>query len=269
MPRTLYIVLNWLAVLLVVGVNFLAVDLPLNGQTPSDVSAKYPNLFVPAGFTFSIWGFIYLLHFLHAGYSTYILMHAGRSANPVGTLTKKLNPLFWLCSVLNISWLFAWHYNFPGLSLLVMCALFTVLLQAFRILSKTEKLVSLGYFEHVSLETPYIIYFSWINVAILANLSAWMVSMGWLTSEFSNTLSSCLMIAWATGVGVWLSLSWQRPAFTAVIMWAFIGIYANHASTNNYVGIASMAGIVLCAISAIIAFWNKRKLLVRASSQSE
>lgn len=269
MPRFWYIILNWLALLLVLVVNYLAVSLPINGQTPAEVSAKYPNLFVPAGFTFSIWGIIYLLHFLHAAYSTYILMHPVRSENAVGILTKKLNPLFWLACLFNCGWLMAWHYNYAGLSVFVMGGLFMVLLQAFRIISKTEKTLNLGYFEHVSLETPFIIYFSWINVAILANLSAWLVSTGWPTNEMWNWLSSCIMITWATGVGVWLSLSWQRPAFTAVIAWALIGIYANHAETNQYVGNFALAGIVLCGISAVIAFWHKRKLLVRASAQSE
>ncbi len=32
----------------------------LNNQTIGDVSDKYPALFTPAGFTFSIWGLIYL-----------------------------------------------------------------------------------------------------------------------------------------------------------------------------------------------------------------
>jgi hypothetical protein len=35
--------------------------LPLNNFTTGQLSDKYPNLFVPAGITFSIWGIIYLL----------------------------------------------------------------------------------------------------------------------------------------------------------------------------------------------------------------
>ena len=41
--------------------NALANALPLNGQTTGAISDKFPSLFTPAGFTFGIWGLIYLL----------------------------------------------------------------------------------------------------------------------------------------------------------------------------------------------------------------
>ncbi len=49
-------------------VNYLANALPINNVTTGGVSDSYPNLFTPAGFTFSIWGFIYLLLLLFAFY---------------------------------------------------------------------------------------------------------------------------------------------------------------------------------------------------------
>ena len=53
--------LNVLGFALVLTLNTLANALPINGMNTGEVSALYPNLFVPAGFTFSIWGIIYLL----------------------------------------------------------------------------------------------------------------------------------------------------------------------------------------------------------------
>ena len=41
--------------------NYLANSLPLNDKTTGELSDSFPNLFVPAGITFSIWGVIYLL----------------------------------------------------------------------------------------------------------------------------------------------------------------------------------------------------------------
>ena len=41
--------------------NYLANALPLNNKTTGELSDSFPNLFVPAGITFSIWGIIYLL----------------------------------------------------------------------------------------------------------------------------------------------------------------------------------------------------------------
>ena len=41
--------------------NYLANALPLNNKTTGELSDSFPNLFVPAGITFSIWGIIYIL----------------------------------------------------------------------------------------------------------------------------------------------------------------------------------------------------------------
>ncbi|MDZ7837626.1 MAG: hypothetical protein U5N58_06550 [Actinomycetota bacterium] len=42
-------------------VNALANILPINNKATGELSDQYPNLFVPAGLTFSIWGLIYIL----------------------------------------------------------------------------------------------------------------------------------------------------------------------------------------------------------------
>jgi hypothetical protein len=54
-------VVNLLGFVVVVVVNALATTIPLGGMTTGQLSDLYPNLFVPAGLTFSIWGLIYLL----------------------------------------------------------------------------------------------------------------------------------------------------------------------------------------------------------------
>jgi translocator protein len=46
---------------IMIFMNYLANALPLGGRTTGELSTQYPNLFVPAGITFSIWGLIYLL----------------------------------------------------------------------------------------------------------------------------------------------------------------------------------------------------------------
>ena len=54
-------ILNLFGFIGTVVVNTLAVTLPLNDKTTQQLSDQYPNLFVPAGLTFSIWGLIYIL----------------------------------------------------------------------------------------------------------------------------------------------------------------------------------------------------------------
>ena len=49
-----------LSVLVTLVVNILANALPLNGQNTGQISDRFNVYFVPAGYVFSIWGFIYI-----------------------------------------------------------------------------------------------------------------------------------------------------------------------------------------------------------------
>ena len=49
------------AFVLMLTMNGMANALPLNGVTTGQLSDEIPNLFVPTGFTFAIWGLIYAL----------------------------------------------------------------------------------------------------------------------------------------------------------------------------------------------------------------
>lgn len=59
MHKTLQIA-NIIALIVMVAVNYLSNTGLFNNETMASVSASYENLFTPAGYAFSIWGFIYL-----------------------------------------------------------------------------------------------------------------------------------------------------------------------------------------------------------------
>ena len=267
MSRTSLIIINWIALVITLTVNALANFLPINGHNPAELSAMYPNLFVPAGFTFGIWGFIYLLITLHVLYSMYILSNAKRSANEIGLLVKRVKPLFCITCISKVAWIFAWHFLLIWLSVLIMITLFVTLLLIFRQITCADKEIKLGYMEHISLETPFIIYFSWIAVALIANITALLVSKGWHPAN--GITWSCVMISVAAIIGVLLSLFWHRPAYTAVIIWAVFGIYSKHGESSSMIANTAVTACVFCLMAAGIGFWNKRKLLFRPSVQAD
>ena len=53
--------LNLIFFAAMIVMNWLANALPLNNKTTGEISDSIPNLFAPAGITFTIWGVIYLL----------------------------------------------------------------------------------------------------------------------------------------------------------------------------------------------------------------
>jgi hypothetical protein len=241
---------NLLCLLATLAVNALANILPINGYNTGEVSALYPNLFVPDGFTFSIWSVIYLwlLAFCAWGFKlagTRVPRHAD-----VKNL-KRISPWFWFSCLLNISWIIAWHFLLPGLSLLIMLALLAVLI---RILLGQHPLRSrLSANANWFLVIPFTIYLAWISVATIANTTAWLVHLQWQGWGIDGAYWSVLMAAIATGLGIYMALKLQYPAFLVVVMWALGGIYRQHQASTAIVGWAALAGL---ALSLVMLAWQ-------------
>lgn len=70
-----------LTFLAMITVNALANILPIGGMGTGEVSDSYPNLFAPAGITFSIWGVIYFLLALHTIYQSERVMRVSKSSS--------------------------------------------------------------------------------------------------------------------------------------------------------------------------------------------
>ena len=115
--RTLQL-LNLLGFILVIVLNGLANALPINGYTTGELSDRYPNLFVPAGFTFSIWGVIYLLLLV---FVIYQIRNWWSKHRLDMSFVQKIGPWFAISCLANASWIIAWHYVQPLLALFIMC----------------------------------------------------------------------------------------------------------------------------------------------------
>src|SRR4030066_1921917 len=91
--KIIYALLNLIGLLAVIAVNAMATLLPLNNITTGELSDKYPNLFVPAGITFSIWGVIYILLIL---FIIYQFVVAFRKNSDDRGIFEKIGILFFL-----------------------------------------------------------------------------------------------------------------------------------------------------------------------------
>src|SRR5512147_1916258 len=115
---------NLLSVLLALTVNILAVTLPLNGQDTGEISDRFQVYFVPAGYVFAIWGIIYI------GWIAFTIFQF-RGDQKESPRLRRLGYLFAISNLLNAAWLFTWHYNVFGLSVLVMLALLVSLIASY------------------------------------------------------------------------------------------------------------------------------------------
>ncbi len=167
-------ILNLLGFFGIVLINYLAVTLPLNNKTTGALSDQYPNLFVPIGLTFSIWGIIYLLL---AIFIVYQLVYAFKKDTQNSSFLEKIDFLFFLSCLANFSWIFAWHFERVFLSFLIMLILLLSLIAIYQRLNigRSAALKSEKYLVHL----PFSVYLGWITIATIANTTALLVNLNW------------------------------------------------------------------------------------------
>ncbi|HEX2992358.1 MAG TPA: hypothetical protein VHO49_16850 [Anaerolineales bacterium] len=211
---------NLLSVLVGLTVNILASTLPLNGQNTGEISDRFEVLFVPAGYVFSIWGLIYL------GWIAFIIFQLQPSQKESPRL-RRLGYLFALSNLANAAWLFCWHYNLFGLSVLVMLALLGLLIASYLRLNVNRTDVTLA--EYWSVDVLFSVYLGWITVATVANITDWLYFIGWDGFGISAQLWAVIMLVVASLLGLVMAWTRRDAGYLSVLVWAFIGIAVKQA----------------------------------------
>ncbi len=237
-----------------ITMNALANGLPLNGYTTGAISAMYPNLFVPAGFTFSIWGVIYLLLLGYMIYSTSLLWKAD-DANNILQLVIVLANYFTLTCALNATWIMMWHLLQVELSLLFMLWLLAVLIFIYiKLQPHKAKLTNRNL---LFLYVPFVVYLGWISVATIANTTALLVHYNWDGLGVDAVMWSCIMITIAALLGAYFSIFRSDFFYTLVVAWALYGISVSQKAYSDIVTMA-YGGISLCLVMIVIGLLRKR-----------
>jgi benzodiazapine receptor len=214
------IILAGINLILFAGVlvlNGLASALPINGKDTGELADLYPNLFVPAGITFAIWGIIYLLLL---GFVINQLVLAVRSKSSgllsmVGSRVLGINFLF------NMAWILAWHYEMVGLSLLVMLGLLLSLIYLFR---ETDAFDLPGFASRVLVQIPISVYLGWISVATIANVTSFLVDLNWAGFGLSEVVWTITVIIVGTILALLMLNIRKNLIYAIVVVWAYIGI---------------------------------------------
>lgn len=227
-------------------VNFLANSLPINNRSTGAISDAYSNLFAPSGLTFSIWGLIYLLL---AGYVFYQFVPFGKGANQKKEdFLQKINILFIVTSLANISWIFAWHYNFIGLSVLIMAVLLIFLIKIADILRMEQMTTQ----EKILISIPFSVYFGWITVAAIANITVFLVSIGWNGFGIEDFVWTSVVLLVGALIGVLRMYKDKNIAYGLVLVWAYLGILLKHLSASGFGG--QYPSVIVTVILCLILF---------------
>ena len=231
--------------------NVLSNALPINGQTMPEISAKYPSLFTPAGFTFGIWGVIYL------GLLVFVIWQA-LPAQRGNQKVADISTVFKVNCLANALWILVWHSALLALSLLVMLVILFTLVQIYRRLISAIDAAPMG--EHLVLYMPFSLYTGWIMVATIANASALQTGSGWDDIAISAVQWTLLKLAVAGAIGATMILRFRDVPFALVVAWAAYGISVMQSATPAVSGAAttlSLLALLLVARDAALRLFGK------------
>jgi hypothetical protein len=240
--------------ILVIAVNIMAVQLPINGQRTGTVAEKYPNLLVPADITFSIWGVIYLALLGFTIYQLWLAFWGDRPQELTQLMTRMR--LWWMLScIANACWLFAWHYEMLPLSLLLMLLLLTSLIAIRHNFAIGH--TGAPWREKLFVHFPFSLYLGWISIATVANITALMVYMGWHGQGISQVTWSVLMISLCAGVSAYMILQHHSITYGLVNAWALYGIILKrkHADVIHE-HVVIQAAIIAIGLIAVAISWK-------------
>jgi len=249
--------LNTISLLAMILVNFMANSIPIGGKTTGELSEMYPNLFVPAGITFAIWGIIYLSLIGFVFYEWYGIW---RGRGNKSEMTMRIGPLFVASCGLNIAWIQTWHAQMVGTSVVIMIALLAVLLLIYIRINAyyTEFRKS----EQFTVLLPFSLYTSWITIALIANVTALLVHVEWAGWGLSEVAWTNIMVVIGMIISAAMIYRYGDIFFGGVTIWALLGIVLKRSelamTDTASIIIFAWIGIVVVSSTITAVVYKKR-----------
>lgn len=248
MKKTLQ-VLNIIAFLAMVAVNYYSNTGAINGETMGSVSAEYENLFTPAGYAFSIWGLIYIS--LAAFVIFQAISHRGRQ------IASRTGWWFIISCALNISWIFAWLNHLPGLSVIIMTLL---LLSLIMIIFRTRMELDDKSFQVIAFQWwPFSLYSGWITVALIANTAAYLTATGWNGFGISEVYWTLIIIFVAVIINLLITWTRNMREFALVGAWGLVAVGVANRGTEDLIFYAAITAAAILIISGGIHGYRNRE----------
>ena len=243
---------NIIALVITLVINYLSNTGIFNGNTMATVSARYQNYFTPAGYAFSIWGLIYLALLAFVIYQARGLFKETTDDWPV----EKIGWWFVISCAANSAWVFAWLYDYTGLSVIIMIIL---LISLIKIIYNTRmELDDLPLKKIAFVWWPFCFYSGWITVALVADAAAWLTKIQWNAFGLSGITWAVIMIIIAGIINLLVTWTRNMREYALVGCWALVAIaVANWNSAQSVVISALVVASVLFISSGIHAYKNR------------
>jgi benzodiazapine receptor len=223
----------------------------INGRSVGSVSDSFTTAFIPAGLTFAVWGPIYI------GLTAYVVYQALPGQRD-RTVHQRVGWLAAGAAACNAMWtpLFVTE-NFT-LSLVVMLGLLTCLASIFVVLRRMRGELTMA--DRWAVMIPFSGYFAWITVATVANVTTTLLALGWGGAGLSDptwaVVATVAAAAITTAMIVYSGGHAGIFAYTAVLIWAYVGVYLGNGAQYPIVGIVALGSAALVTLATAWRFWR-------------
>ena len=246
-------VLNGVAFVSTVFINYLSNTGELNNTTIGEISRDLNSLFTPAGYAFSIWGLIYLLLFSFVIYQGRSLFVKVKNDDFV----EKIGIWFIVSCMANAAWVFAWIYEYTGLSCVFIFILLIALLKI--VFNNKMELEPVSKANKLLVVLPFAIYSGWVTVASVANVSSYLVKIDWNGFGFAPEIWTIIMMIIAVFIN--LLVLWYRnmKAYVFVGVWALIAIGIANKNRINSIDLIAYASAGILIVNVVLHWYQNRK----------
>lgn len=234
------------------AVNVLANALPINGRTTAAISDSFPLIFVPAGYTFAIWGVIYLA--LSA-----LVIHAALPAGRRSLRLAALGPWLPLNFSANALWILAWHYGAYAVSLALMLTILVSLKAMHARLDAVDRTASSSRLDFWMVRAPLSVYWGWISVAVIPNAAVTLLAAGWDGAPFAPVVWAAALVVVAAALNLAVVLRRRDLLFGAVGVWALAGIAARQQTALPEFAALCVAAATIIGLAIAVSVANRMR----------
>lgn len=229
-------------------------------KTQAEVSAFYPNLVQPAPFTFSIWLVIYTLMLLPL-ISEYVPL---LDEDTRALYKNRIRLFHWLWMIVNIGWNVAWSYE--QLTVAMLC----IIAYGFILALITDKVSKIEHKNRtfLCLTCPFSVHFGWVLVAMVANLTTLLVSVGLDGIGTTGAMWAIIALIAALAMAMFFYRSQGTLIVVLPVLWALIGVIAQQSPTSQYTyantfvfigGIVLFVGGIIVITILEVSRYNKKR----------
>lgn len=207
-------------------------------------------LIIPAGYAFSIWGFIYL------GILGLAIAQALPGPGKTSHLAGARIPLIanMLC---NFAWIVAWQsLQIPLATVILFLQLGTAIWLYYALgIPKGEPAQTKV---EAWIRVPISVYVGWLTLASVLGVSSLLSYLSWDGWGLSNPTWAMIMLVVSAAIGLIAKFAWRDAIYAAVFVWAFIAVVLRPDQLSAIaVTAAALAAIFLVIIT--VHLWTRQR----------